>query len=444
MTTLLSTLLRVEGFDVRTAPNGEEGLTAARDFEPDVILLDIMMPHLDGFEVCRRLRSDAKTRYACVIVVTAKASSSDKVAGLRAGADDFVTKPFDPEELLERVRAALRRRREMTSMNPLTHLPGNDEIQKVVEGKLIADETFAFLHVDIDNFKAFNDRYGLVRGDDAILALAHTIGTAVEESAPGGAFVGHVGGDDMVVICAIDDAEALGASIIKGWDSVSAGLYDPEDALRGWIEASDRHDRTTTFPLMTLSVGLATTERDASNYHQISDIAARMKSLAKRTAGSCLKSDRREGELRENEQASPQPPDENAKLLIVDDNPMIREVLTLYCEAKGFTVFEAANGIEAYHAALEHRPRFVVLDFRMPELDGKYTAELIREAVPQAVVIALSAFLDSKPEWADVFIEKHQLSQLTTVLQQFQEPKSPEDENSEDENPLVKGAQRGA
>jgi CheY-like chemotaxis protein len=176
---------------------------------------------------------------------------------------------------------------------------------------------------------------------------------------------------------------------------------------------------------MSLSIGLATTERNASNYRQISDIAARMKKLAKDTEGSSLKSDRREGELRPTEHADTirtHPAQESPKLLIVDDNPMIREVLSLYCEAKGFTVYEARNGIEAYHSALEYHPRFVVLDYRMPELDGKYTAELLREVVPDATVIALSAFLDAKPAWADVFIEKHQLSELPTVLQRLQEP----------------------
>src|SRR5687767_7302630 len=112
--------LRLEGFDVISATDGEQALKAAYDTMPDLVLLDVMMPRVDGFEVCQRLRSDSRTRNISVIMLTAKSLSADKVVGLTSGADDYIIKPFDPVELVARVKSALRRSREMRAVNPLT------------------------------------------------------------------------------------------------------------------------------------------------------------------------------------------------------------------------------------------------------------------------------------------------------------------------------------
>ena len=417
---LLEALLRSEGYDVACAPDGRSGIDRALALDPHVILCDVMMPGLNGMEVCRVLRSHPKTRYTCVILVTAKANPADKVEGLRAGADDFVTKPFDPDELLERVRTALRRSRELSGLNPLTRLPGNEEIARALEQRLEEEGPFALMHIDIDNFKAFNDYYGLLRGDAAINALADCLRRLVD-GAGGMPFIGHSGGDDMVLIVDSAEAEPLAKQLLGSWDECARDLYDQEDLLRGFLESIDRNGRPRRFPLMTLSVGIVTSDRRTFTSHwQVSDIASRMKNVAKRRAASSYEIDRREGDLRVteivNDAELEYPPVEDHTLLVVDDNPMIREVLSIYCGAKGFTVLEAADGIEAYQLTVKHRPAFVVLDFKMPHLNGQYTAELIREVAPRATIIALSAFLDSKPEWADAFIEKHQLHDLPEVL----------------------------
>ena len=416
---ILTTLLSEEGFQVSTASNGREGLDRAVESAPDVVLLDVMMPDLDGLEVCRQLRSSPKTRYLCVLLLTAKAGSADKVAGLRAGADDFVTKPFDPDELVERIRTALRRAQDMASLNPLTRLPGNQEIKRVIESHLSRDKDFALMHFDVDNFKSFNDHYGLQRGDAAIRLLGDCL-TEVAQMVGGDAFIGHTGGDDMVVITHPDLAESLAKAVIERWDRSVGELYDREDLERGFLEGVDRNGRHRRFAIMALSIGVASTaKREALTHWQISDIASSMKNIAKRTPTSSYELDRREGQLRVTEIVS-ESELENAvnpeTILVVDDNPMIREVLTLYCEAKGFRVVSASDGVEAYQMTVQHHPAFVVLDFKMPQLNGRYAAELIREVAPSSTIIALSAFLDSKPDWADAFIEKHNLHGLPDLL----------------------------
>ena len=188
--------LRLEGFEVVTAGDGKEALEQARAIIPDLVLLDIMMPEMDGFQVCQTLRATTRTKHIPVIMLTARSLSADKVVGLTSGADDYIIKPFDPIELVARVKSALRRVREMRAVNPLTQLPGNVQVQDEVAKRVATGAPFALMYVDLDNFKAFNDHYGFLRGDEAIKTLAATVEDALRSN--GGGFVGHVGGDDFV------------------------------------------------------------------------------------------------------------------------------------------------------------------------------------------------------------------------------------------------------
>lgn len=289
--------LRAEGFETAMASDGEQALQAAYDLLPDMILLDVMMPKVDGFEVCQRLRSDTRTKNISIIMLTAKALSSDIVVGLTAGADDYMIKPFDPVELLARVKSRLRRSREERSVNPLTQLPGNVQVQQEVRDRVRAREPFALMYIDIDNFKAFNDHYGFLRGDEAIKALARCAGDAFTRIVGDAGFLGHIGGDDLVVIVDADKSEEVAQEIIDAWDAGLAGLYDPDDVQRGYIEVIDRRKRLHRYALCTLSIGIATSvERPISSHWEASEIASEMKSFAKREPSSGFAIDRRRTE----------------------------------------------------------------------------------------------------------------------------------------------------
>ena len=286
--------LRLEGFEVATAADGEQALQGAYDLLPDLILLDVMMPKVDGFEVCQRLRSDTRTKHMSVIMLTAKALSADKVVGLTAGADDYIIKPFDPIELVARVKSALRRSREMRAVNPLTQLPGNVQVQEEVAKRVAAAAPFAVMYIDLDNFKAFNDHYGFLKGDEAIKNLARCVTGTVARETDGGGFVGHVGGDDFIAIVTPEASESTAKGVIDCWDAVVKQLYDPEDARRGYIEVEDRRKQRNRFPLTTVSVGIATNARRPINSHwEASEIATEMKQFAKRDQHSSYAIDRR-------------------------------------------------------------------------------------------------------------------------------------------------------
>ena len=286
--------LRSAGYDMTVASNGEEGLSRAVELRPDLVLLDVMMPKLDGFEVAQRLRRDPRTSSSSIIMLTAKALSSDKVLGLSSGADDYIIKPFDPVELLARVKGTLRRAREMRALSPLTGLPGNIRVQEEIRRRVSEEHPFALLYADLDHFKAYNDNYGFVRGDRAIQALARLVTETVHEVAGPAGFVGHVGGDDFVALVEPDQAEVLAKSLCQRFDELAPTLYDAEDAERGFIEVRDRQGNPKNFPLLTISVGVATTlTRMFSHYGEAVAVATEMKQFAKRDANSSYSVDRR-------------------------------------------------------------------------------------------------------------------------------------------------------
>ena len=198
------------GFAVLTANDGPSALATARTRQPDLVVLDLGLPGMSGADVHRQLRRDPRTRFLPIVFLTAHADRQVKLAELEAGAEDFITKPYDAEELLARVGAAVRRWSGMRAVNPLSGLPGNPTITEEIESRLVREDTFALLYVDIDRFKEFNDHYGFTRGDRVITMLAETL---VAVAGADERFVGHIGGDDFVLLARTEEAEALAEGI---------------------------------------------------------------------------------------------------------------------------------------------------------------------------------------------------------------------------------------
>ena len=291
---LMSTRLSAEGFRCVEVGRGDEALDVALEERPELVILDLMLPGLDGLEVCRLLRKDPRTAGVGIIMVTARSLARDRIAGLEAGADDYLDKPFHLDELIARVQTSFRRGRQLRATSPLTGLPGNFEIEARIDAKLAAGESFALLHADIDCFKGYNDHYGFLRGDRAIVLTARIIQSVVVETGIPDCFVGHIGGDDFAVLCPPDLAERIAARIVERFDSSVPALYEAEDREAGFIERVDRTGVLRQEPLITISVGVASTDvRTFGSSAEVAAVAVEMKAHAKEEAGSAWRIDRR-------------------------------------------------------------------------------------------------------------------------------------------------------
>lgn len=291
---ILQFLLENEGFEVLLAEDGSQAWEAVRNFQPDLVLLDVMMPRMDGFAVLDEIRSGYETATLPVIMLTAKGESADKVRGLRGGANDYVIKPFVHDELLLRVSNLLEVTRREREANPLTGLPGNLAIERETTARISSGQPFGFMYLDIDRFKSFNDYYGYLRGDHAISYLAGVLVSCSRRFGNRQDFVGHVGGDDFVLMTSSDKAVPLALKIIEEFDEGIAGLHEAEDFQRGYLEVASRSGTVEKFPLITLTVALI--ENAAGRFRhpaEISDNMAELKKYGKSMKMSVMVRERR-------------------------------------------------------------------------------------------------------------------------------------------------------
>jgi DNA-binding response OmpR family regulator len=295
---LVTSALGGSGGLARGAADAEALLQLAQTYPPHLVVLDATRAEADALEVSRRLRTEAATRAVPIVMVVDATMDAATVAHVTAASNDYVVAPPDADELRLRVETAMRRSYELGGMNPLTYLPGNALIERELRRRAEFGEPFALLHVDLDNFKAYNDRYGFLRGDEVIKLEANTTVDAVRRHAQEG-FVGHVGGDDIIAIVEGAAAEPIARDIVAEWDRLVLGLYEPSDVARGYLEVPDRLGEIRRYPLSTISIGVATSvNRPGVTHWEASETAAEMKRFAKGQDGSSYAFDRRAGEER--------------------------------------------------------------------------------------------------------------------------------------------------
>lgn len=279
-------------YTVIAEEKGSQGIKLASQERPDLIILDVMMPAIDGFEVCKILRADITTRFIPVIILSAKGEVSDRIEGLVIGADDYITKPFNHDELIARVDTLLRRNELSLDANPLTRLPGNISIERELTKRITEKKRFAIGYIDLDNFKAYNDRYGFALGDRVIFDTGHIIKSVLQQSD----FLGHIGGDDFVFITTPDRVDKICRKIIKTFDSEIPQYYDEQSRTRGYIQSKSRKGKVTRFKIMTISIAVVTNvDRSFSHFAEIGEVGAELKKYLKTLKGSNYIIDRRKG-----------------------------------------------------------------------------------------------------------------------------------------------------
>jgi diguanylate cyclase (GGDEF)-like protein len=291
---ILKVQLETSGYTVATAENGVQALEEIKSNRPDLVLLDLMMPDMDGHEVCKRLKDCYETSNIPVIILTAKSDLGEKVRTLEYGANDYLTKPYEQDELLARVRNLLKWSQTQREANPLTGLPGNVSIEHEANRRIFRRDVFAFMYIDLDHFKPFNDHYGYKKGDDVIRLLSNVISDAVRRLGNPNDFIGHIGGDDFVVMSSPDRSDSIADDIVREFDARSKELYDQVDLARGNIEVESRSGEREKFDLVSVTVAVVTnTRQEITHFARLSDLVSELKRYGKSVKGSIVVTERR-------------------------------------------------------------------------------------------------------------------------------------------------------
>jgi len=261
-------------FEVDVAVRGLDALEKTKQVLPHLIVLDIMLPDIDGFEVCRNLRTNMRTSHIPVIFLTQKDERSDKLQGLEQGADDYITKPFDIEELKLRVQGAIRRAEQQSLTDPRSGLPAG----RLIENQLriiIREKGWALLDAKVNNFEPFKDVYGFVASDDLLRFAAMMIGEVVDEQGTTADFIGHAGGDNFIIITTEEKASGVRSHLKERFAREVQAHYNFMDRQQGHMLAPTADGGNSKVPFMTMSVGLVSPSAHSfSDIREITELAA--------------------------------------------------------------------------------------------------------------------------------------------------------------------------
>jgi PleD family two-component response regulator len=269
----ISNMLRIyftsQSYEVVIAGRGGEALDRCRLQLPNVIVLDIMLPDIDGYEVCTQLRTSLRTSHIPIIFLTQKDERSDRIAGLELGADDYITKPFDIEELRLRVQNAMRRAERESLTNPTTGLPSGRLNEEQLRS-LMRKPSWGLLYIGIDGLDDFNNAYGFLAGDDVLRFVALLLGETVDALGNPDDYIGHVGGDKFMVITKAEQSRALADALKTRFASGILGHYSFIDRDRGYIILKDPDGKDRKAPLMSMCIGVIPS--DAQQFTDIREI----------------------------------------------------------------------------------------------------------------------------------------------------------------------------
>lgn len=275
----ISNMLRIyfsgQGYEVQVAPRGGDALTITRKQLPNLIVLDIMLPDMNGYDVCRELRTTTRTSHIPIIFLTQKDERSDKIQGLELGADDYITKPFDIEELKLRVQNAITAANRQTQIDPKSNLPTGRLIEDHLRSLMHDERKWSYIDLKINHFDSFTDVYGFVAGDEVIRFMALLIGEVIDELGTPDDYAGHPGRDNFIIITHAPEYERLKARLEDRFNDEVRQHYSFIDRERGYILIPDSVYGEQQVDLMTLSLGsVSTRTQQFADIREITELAA--------------------------------------------------------------------------------------------------------------------------------------------------------------------------
>lgn len=279
---MLQLYFKSQGYEVFVAPRGGVALEMTRQRMPNVIVLDIMLPDIDGYEVCRLLRTNLRTSHIPIIFLTQKDERSDKIHGLELGADDYITKPFDVEELRLRVRNTIKSAEVAALTSPSTGLASGRLIEQQLR-ELMRKDDWGILYIGISGLDAFSEFYGFVAGEEVLRFTGMLLNQVIEEMGTPDDFIGHIGGDDFIVVTRKELITPLRDETVKRFAESVGTHYDFMTRTQGYLVIQNDQGEEIHAPLMSLQVGgLSADHGPFTDIREITEAAAEARRAAAR------------------------------------------------------------------------------------------------------------------------------------------------------------------
>ena len=261
---------------------------------PSIIIINEDAIEVDVLELCTRIRRDEDNSITPIIVVSSETERNHRIEILKESVEYYIKKPVNAQYLYYTIKNLSRLLTINRRISPLTGLPGNVQIHAELKKRISNHEEFSVLYLDLDNFKAYNDVYGFLKGDEIIKFTADTIIRCIHSNITDNAFIGHIGGDDFIAIVPILHCEKLCESIIANFDVEVTKFFTEDDNEKGYIEVANRKGIIEQFPLTSISIGVVEADKDRfSNMLEIGEIGAQVKHAAKSVMGSSYAIDKR-------------------------------------------------------------------------------------------------------------------------------------------------------
>lgn len=283
------------GYETFIEDSQPKDISLIKKISPDAIVIDVHSATKPHLEICHLLKDDFTTAFIPVVTLINKRQLREQLLTLKQGVDDYLIKPPDPLDLRTRIEMAIKRAQFSHYASPLTGLPGARLIEDVLREKLEKDTAFSFGHIDIDNFKCFNDAYGYFKGDRVIMQTAYILYTVACRLGDKNDIIGHIGGDDFVFISSPEKYKEFCQYFIIMFDNLIPLHYSEKDRQQGFVIATDRTKKLKKIPLMSVTIAVVnkTKPQEFKNIVELNERIVEIKRYLKTVPGSKFMADRR-------------------------------------------------------------------------------------------------------------------------------------------------------
>ena len=291
---LVKTKLSSEGHQVEVFHSGQGAFEAAKRMKPDIAILDIMLPEVTGYQICRRIRKDPELYRTAILILTALGEEPEIMHGLEQGADDYLSKPFKLETLSEKLASLSNLLESLQRRHVLTGLPGTDSIKREINHRLARGMAIAACYIDVVGFKPYCAVYG-AEGQRRVMQFMGKLLTQLTRNiGVYECFVAHMGGEHFVILLNLEDYERFCSALTQTFDTSIKELYSQQELSQGYIVAIDKHGREGRYPFMALAIGVAHTQyRHYKSAKKMFEVLAQTRQKAQPDGKSAVFVDRR-------------------------------------------------------------------------------------------------------------------------------------------------------